>query len=52
MKPSRPLKEGERFVAKLTFEQAGTVGVEFAVQGVGAGPATTNEHDEHGEPAQ
>ncbi|UYQ73524.1 copper chaperone PCu(A)C [Pelagibacterium flavum] len=52
MKPSRPLKEGERFAAKLTFEQAGTVEVEFVVQGMGAGPATTSEHDGHGEPEQ
>lgn len=51
MKPSRFLKAGEWFAAKLTFEQAGTVEVEFAVQGMGAGPATTNEHDGHGEPA-
>ncbi|GGA64351.1 copper chaperone PCu(A)C [Pelagibacterium lentulum] len=52
MKPSHPLKEGERFAAKLTFERAGTVEVEFVVQGMGAGPATTNEHDGHEEPAQ
>lgn len=52
MKPSRPLKEGERFAAKLTFEQAGTIEVEFVVQGMGAGPASVNEHDGHGEPGQ
>lgn len=52
LKPSGPLKEGERFAAELTFEQAGTIEVEFVVQGMGAGPAPADEHDEHGEPVQ
>ena len=52
LKPSRPLKDGERFGATLVFEQAGAIDVEFAVQNMGARPASANEHDGHGEPAQ
>ncbi|MBN9022005.1 MAG: copper chaperone PCu(A)C, partial [Rhizobiales bacterium] len=40
-----PLKEGESFKGTLTFEKAGTVQVEYAVQALGSGPA----HEEHGE---
>lgn len=36
MELKRPLKEGERVKGTLQFEKAGTVAVEFAVQGVGA----------------
>lgn len=35
MELKRPLKEGERVKGTLQFEKAGTVAVEFAVQGVG-----------------
>lgn len=52
LKPARPLKEGERFAAELTFERAGTIEVEFVVQSMGARPASVNEHDGHGDPAQ
>ncbi len=52
LKPSRPLKEGERFAATLVFEQAGTIDVEFAVQNMGARPEFANEHDGHGEAVQ
>ncbi len=52
LKPSRPLKDGERFAATLVFEQAGAIDVEFAVQNMGARPASANKHDGHGEPAQ
>ena len=33
----RQPKQGEKFGAKLTFEKAGTVDVEFAVEGMGGG---------------
>jgi copper(I)-binding protein len=33
---ARPLEEGERFAATLSFERSGAVVVEFAVMGVGA----------------
>ncbi len=37
----RPLVKGERVKATLTFERAGPVSIDFAVQDVGAaGPAT------------
>ena len=52
LKPSRPLKEGERFAATLVFELAGTIDVEFAVQNMGARPESANEHDGHGEAVQ
>ena len=32
----RPLAEGERFAATLSFERSGSVAVAFAVMGVGA----------------
>lgn len=41
----RPLKEGERVKGTLTFEKAGTVAVEFAVEGMGARGA--QEHGDH-----
>jgi periplasmic copper chaperone A len=38
---TQPLKEGDAFPAKLTFERAGTVEVTFQVLGIGAqGPKT------------
>lgn len=52
IQPTLPLKEGERFAAKLTFAQAGIVDVEFAVQGIGARPAPAGEHGGHGALAQ
>lgn len=48
VKPSKQLKEGERFKATLAFEKAGKVDVEFAVQGMGNQPATRQEHEGHG----
>ena len=41
-----PLEEGKHFKGKLIFEKAGTVPVEFAVEGMG-GPG---EHTGHGAP--
>ncbi len=35
----RPLKEGETIAGTLQFERAGTVGVTYAVRGIGAGSA-------------
>lgn len=40
-------KEGERFAGTLTFEKAGTVEVEFAVDAMGGEPAGAN-HSAHG----
>lgn len=40
----RGVKEGERFKGTLTFETAGAVEVEFAVEALGG----TSEHDGHG----
>ncbi|ABS15914.1 MULTISPECIES: copper chaperone PCu(A)C [Alphaproteobacteria] len=52
LKPSRPLKDGERFAATLVFEQAAAIDVEFVVQNMGARPESANEHDGHGEAVQ
>ena len=35
----RPLKKDEKFAGTLTFEKAGTVNVEFAVEAMGSTPA-------------
>ena len=39
---SRPLTKGEKVKGSLTFEKAGKVDVEFAVEGLGAIPAGMN----------
>jgi len=39
-----PLKEGTRVPGTLTFEKAGTVQVEFAVEGIGAGGSGGADH--------
>jgi copper(I)-binding protein len=39
-----PLSEGESFVVTLTFEQAGSVDVTFAVEGRGASASPSSEH--------
>ncbi len=41
---TQPLVEGERFPMTLTFEKAGTIEVEIAVEGVAAG---ADKHDGH-----
>lgn len=41
----RPLKEGEKFAGTLTFEKAGTVSVEFAVEAMGK---KSEDHSGHG----
>lgn len=52
IRPVRPLKEGERFEATLRFEKAGSIKVEFIVQGMGGRPTGTNGHEGHGAPTQ
>lgn len=50
----QPLREGERFPLTLTFEEAGTVTVEVAVEGVGSmGPHGSAGHGgmNHGMPS-
>ncbi|WP_181700092.1 copper chaperone PCu(A)C [Chthonobacter albigriseus] len=42
------LKEGERVKGTLTFEKAGTVDVEFAVEAVAAGAGKKDDHGGHG----
>jgi periplasmic copper chaperone A len=44
-----PLKEGSRFSGTLTFERAGTIPVEFAVQSLGSGSGG-GEHGAHQTP--
>lgn len=44
MKITQPVKEGEKFKGSLTFEKAGKVDVEFAVQAMGRG----TDHNTHG----
>lgn len=44
MELKRPIKEGERFPGTLTFEKAGTVAVEFAVESMGK---TGDDHGSH-----
>lgn len=39
MNLSRPLAKGDRIKGTLTFEKAGKVDVEFAVEGIGGSPA-------------
>jgi copper(I)-binding protein len=41
----RPLKQGERFAGTLTFEQAGTVNVMFAVEAIGATAPAPEDKD-------
>lgn len=41
----RPLLKGEKFAGSVTFEKAGTVPVEFAVEAVGSKSADHSQHD-------
>jgi copper(I)-binding protein len=41
----RQPKKGEKFLATLTFEKAGNVTVEFAVEGLGETGGMSMEHD-------
>jgi len=47
IKPTRQLKDGEKFPAKLVFEKAGPVDVEFMVQMRASKPAA-DDHSGHG----
>jgi hypothetical protein len=42
-----PIQRGKPFKASLMFEKAGQVDVDFAVEAVGASPASTSAHDAH-----
>src|SRR3954464_12428737 len=42
MNLSRPLAKGDKVKGSLTFEKAGKVDVEFAVEGMGGNPAAMN----------
>lgn len=42
------IKQGEEFKGSLTFEKAGTVEVEFAVDAMGGSMGGQGEHDDHG----
>jgi periplasmic copper chaperone A len=42
-----PIQRGKPFRASLTFEKAGEVDIDFAVEAVGATPAATSGHDAH-----
>lgn len=44
LKPTGPLRQGERFPATFVFEKAGAVAVEFTVQGMGASDPGDAEH--------
>ncbi len=49
LKPSKQLRQGEKFAGTFTFEKAGAIDVEFAVQGIGETPPL---HLEHGDSKQ
>ena len=44
MNLSRPLKKGEKVKGSLTFEKAGKVDIEFAVEAIGGNPAGAKKH--------
>ena len=48
MNLSRPLTKGEKVKGSLTFEKAGKVDVEFAVEAVGASPAGQDKSKQPG----
>lgn len=48
MSLKQPLKEGEPFKARLTFERAGAVDVELGVRGISGRPADESDHSGHG----
>jgi periplasmic copper chaperone A len=47
MNLKQPIEKDKPFKASLTFEKAGTVEVEFAVEAVGATPAAQSPHAHH-----
>lgn len=47
IKPTKRLVEGEKLPATLTFEKAGSITVDFAIQGLGA-PTQSENHNGHG----
>jgi copper(I)-binding protein len=44
---SRPLTKGDRVKASLTFEKAGKIDIEFAVESIGGSPAAHDKSKEH-----
>ena len=46
----QPLKQGDHVKGTLTFEKAGPVDVEFAVEGVGGAPAAKSDTKPGGMP--
>ena len=46
--PTARPAEGQKFAGTLVFEKAGTINVEFAVQGMGDVPAKAEDHSKHG----
>jgi periplasmic copper chaperone A len=44
MNLSRPLTKGEKVKGSLTFEKAGKVDIEFAVEAIGGNPAGVGKH--------
>jgi copper(I)-binding protein len=47
MNLKQPIEKGKPFTASLTFEKAGTVDVEFAVEAPGATPAAAHDMHHH-----
>lgn len=47
MNLSRPLAKGDRVKGSLTFEKAGKVEIEFAVEAIGGAPAGQDKSKEH-----
>lgn len=47
MNLSRPLAKGDRVKGSLTFEKAGKVDIEFAVEAIGGAPAAQDKSKEH-----
>lgn len=47
IRPTKRFVQGERFPATLTFEKAGSITVDFAIQDLGAS-TPAESHDDHG----
>jgi len=42
-----PLKQGEKVKARLSFERAGPIDVEFQIDAIGAQPPSASQHEGH-----
>jgi copper(I)-binding protein len=49
MQLKEPFEQGQRVKGTLVFEKAGTIEVEYAVEAIGASPATDHGHGGHGQ---